>query len=121
MSRWIGLHLLSATKSPLTRNVAPLIGIAEPVSDLKEDGDVPAAITSSDAPVNEKGDEPLQHHEEEMHEANEVSREEGGLSWIQKLGALAVIVAVCVVFVRSTSGARRDSSASKGNFEKSLA
>jgi len=94
-----------------------------PVGELNEDSDLPvvalpvdAPVRDKDAPVNEKGDEPLQHHEEEMHEAE--YSQLGGLTLLHKLGALAVIIAVCAVFVRSTSGARSESSA---GYERSLA
>jgi len=94
-----------------------------PVSELNEDPDPPAVVLpvdapvgDKDAPVNEKGDEPLQHHEEEMQEA-EFSQLDG-LTLFHKLGALAIIVAVCAVFVRITSRARSESSA---GYERSLA
>lgn len=94
-----------------------LIGGAEPVTDLNEDPEVAIPAAATDAPVNEKGDEPLQHHQEEIEESHPDSSEEG-LTLFQKLGAVAVIIVVCVVFVQSTSGAR--SPAAQG-YEKSLA
>lgn len=69
---------------------------------------MPVNPVAVDVPVNEKGDEPLQNHQEEIEESHDVSDEEG-LTILQKIGALAVIVIVCAVFVRSTAGARGSS------------
>lgn len=95
-----------------------LLGTAEPVGELDEWVEVSAA-QDADVPVNEKGDEPLSHHQEEILEQtyHEASQDEG-LSTFQKIGALAVIVAVCIIFIRTTAGAR---SPSKSAYEKSLA
>jgi hypothetical protein len=82
-----------------------LIGSAEPVADLKEDDDLalaPVPVPATDAPVNEKGDEPLSHHkEEELAAEYGDALSDAGLGWIAKLTALAVILGLCAAFLKS--------------------
>lgn len=95
----------------LSFDLAEIIyGTAEPVIDLNEEPEEPVVPVAVPEPaVNEKGDEPLNHHEEEIHESTELASTEG-LTFIQKMLALGVIVAVCVVFVSVTADARKTTS-----------
>jgi len=90
--------------------VESLIGAAEPVEDLHEDeASSPKVIPASDAPVNEKGDEPLSNHNEEIEAAEHTDEPTSdGLSWAVKIGALAVIVALCALFIKSRSAASKE-------------
>ncbi|THZ99044.1 peptidyl-prolyl cis-trans isomerase B [Aureobasidium pullulans] len=83
-----------------------LIGSAEPVADLKEEDDdsanAPVPVPAADAPVNEKGDEPLSHHkEEELAAGYGDAVSDSGISWVAKIGALAVILGLCALFLKS--------------------
>lgn len=53
-----------------------------------------------DVPVNEKGDEPLSNHKEET-AGLDTPVSEDGLSLVAKFGALGVVVAICLGFLRS--------------------
>ncbi|GAB7349669.1 hypothetical protein MBLNU459_g0342t1 [Dothideomycetes sp. NU459] len=77
-----------------------LEGSAEPVSDLHEEGVPASEPVVPNVPVNEKGDEPLSNHKEETASFGTKVSEEG-LSLFAKFGALAVVVAICVGFLRS--------------------
>ncbi|THW45085.1 peptidyl-prolyl cis-trans isomerase B [Aureobasidium pullulans] len=98
-----------------------LIGSAEPVADLKEEDDdsanAPVPVPAADAPVNEKGDEPLSHHkEEELAAGYGDAISDSGISWVAKIGALAVILGLCALFLKS-----RSSSKNAYVYDKSLA
>lgn len=98
-----------------------LIGSAEPVADLKEEEDEPVAapvpVPAANAPVNEKGDEPLSHHkEEELAAGYGDAVNDAGISWLAKIGALAVILGLCALFLKS-----RSSSKTPYAYDKSLA
>jgi len=98
-----------------------LIGSAEPVKDLKEEDDEPVAapvpVPAANAPVNEKGDEPLSHHkEEELAASYGDAVNDAGISWLAKIGALAVILGLCALFLKS-----RSSSKTPYVYDKSLA
>lgn len=89
------------------------------MADLKEDENdstIPP-VPAADAPVNEKGDEPLSHHkEEELAGGYGDDVIDAGLGWAAKLGALAVIVGLCALFLKS-----RSSSTNAYVYDKSLA
>ena len=73
-------------------------------------------------PSMEKGDEPLSQHKEEA--ADELSKQGGalddGLSLLQKLGMVSVIVALCAWFLGTRS--RKSTTAGRhGAYEKSMA
>ncbi|KAG9518053.1 peptidyl-prolyl cis-trans isomerase B, partial [Aureobasidium melanogenum] len=98
-----------------------LVGSAEPVADLKEEEDEPIAapvpVPAANAPVNEKGDEPLSHHkEEELAAGYGDAVNDAGISWLAKIGALAVILGLCALFLKS-----RSSSKTPYVYDKSLA
>lgn len=67
---------------------------------MHEDEEAVSLPVVPDVPVNEKGDEPLSNHKEEI-EVFGTSVSEEGLSLFAKFGALAVVVAVCLGFLRS--------------------
>lgn len=68
----------------------------------------------------EKGDEPLSQHKEEIQDKVSKEIDEQGLSLFAKFGALGVIVALCLVFLRG--GRSKVSSAGRhGAYEKSMA
>ena len=74
-------------------------------------------------PVMEKGDEPLSQHKEEVVQdtlEKVTSSHEGGLSLVQKLGAVGVIVALCALFLRGRSP-KRSVAGRSGAYEKSMA
>ena len=61
-------------------------------------------LPGTDAPVNEKGDEPLSNHNEEIEAAAHGDKAVvDGLSLPAKIGALAVIIAICAVFIKTRS------------------
>jgi len=74
-----------------------------------------------DVPTMEKGDEPLSRHQEEIEEVAGKARDEQGLGLVQKLGLVAVIVAVCFVFVRGKSPSKVSIAGRHGAYEKSFA
>jgi hypothetical protein len=98
-----------------------LIGSAEPVADLKEQDDEPLAapvpVPAANAPVNEKGDEPLSHHkEEELAAGYGDAVNDAGISWFAKIGAVAVILGLCALFLKT-----RSSNKTPYAYDKSLA
>ena len=85
----------------------------------KEDDDdlTKAPVPAAEAPVNEKGDEPLSHHkEEELAAGYGDVVNDAGISWVAKIGALAVILSLCALFLKS-----RSSNKTPYAYDKSLA
>lgn len=125
MSRAVRLVPLQLASIPglqyLMQSPDKLIGSAEPVADLKEDDDealaAPVPVPAANAPVNEKGDEPLSHHkEEELAAGYGDVVNDAGISWFAKIGALAVILGLCALFLKS-----RSSNKTPYAYDKSLA
>lgn len=107
----------------LTRSCAAgsLVGGAEPMTPDTVLEDVVAAVPEHvNVPTMEKGDEPLSEHHEEMGEVADKAAAEEGLGLIQKLGALGVIVAICLVFVRGR-GTKVPAAGRHGAYAKSMA
>ena len=68
-------------------------------------------------PVGETADEPLHNHQEEtIAEFGELSTD--NLGWLTKFGLLAVIVAVCIAYIRANTPRRTGPAGRHGAYEK---
>lgn len=97
-----------------------LVGSAEPAID----GDDLDVVQAKTPPVptldTEDKTETLSGHKEEVVDAIHDQLSDEGLSLLQKMGALGVIVGLCVLFVRS-KGPRVSHAGRHGAYEKSMA